>query len=222
MNRCLWMLGCVAMLMAAVGCDNTPKQGEADTSQTKQFGDKGMDTSGMGKQRDKERINPSVTVKFIGRHKGDEPKPRHLTIMMAESQMYIPGGKLAALETLKIGFYCNMLEVEPEASGLSKEEATKLADHLRGPDFFNIKQYPTADFEATSIKLNEDGTGTIVGNLKLLGQTNELTIPVTHDADKKVLVAKFQLDRTKFGMNFGLDNIEEMVDVEITLDASKS
>ncbi len=222
MNRCLWMLGCVAMMAAAVGCDNTPKQGEADTSQTKQFGEKGMDTSGMARPSNSERINPAVTVKFIGRHKGDEPKPRHLTMMMAESQMYIPGGKLAALETLKIGFMSMMLEVDAEASGLSKEEATKLAEHLRGPDFFNHKQYPTADFEATSIKLNEDGTGTIVGNLQLLGQKNELTIPVTYDEDKKVLVAKFQLDRTKFGMNFGLDNIEEMVDVEITLNGGRS
>lgn len=209
------------MMAAAVGCDNTPKQDEGDTSQTKQFGPEGFDSSKMARPTNIEQINPRVSVKFIGRHKGDDPKPRHLTIMMVDSKAYIPGGKLAALESLKIGFHCYMLEVEPEASGLSKEEAAKLGDHLRGPDFFNTKQYPTAEFETTSIKLNEDGTGTVVGNLTLLDQKKELTIPVKLDLEKKLLEAKFDLDRTEFGMNFGLQNIEEIVEVQISLDASK-
>lgn len=219
MNRGVLALGCVALL-ALVGCENKPQVGEADTSETKQFGEKGMDTSGMGKQRDTERVNPAITVKFIGRHKGAEPKPRHLTFIMAEGQMFMPKGEWLALESMKLGFYTEMLEVDAEASGLGKEEATKLADHLRGPDFFNAKQFGTAEFEATSIKLNEDGTGTIVGKLKLLGQTAELTIPVTHKPEEKTLEAKFDLDRTQFGMNYGLENIEEKVEVQITVKAS--
>lgn len=218
MNRGVLAFGCVALL-AFVGCETKPQVGEADTSQTKAFDEKGMDTSGMGKQRDMERVNPAITVKFIGRHKGDEPKPRHLSFMMAEGQMFMPKGEWLALESMKLGFYTEMLEVDAEASGLDKEQAAKLADHLRGPDFFNAKQHGTAEFEATSIKLNEDGTGTIVGKLKLLGQTAELTIPVTHNAEKKSLEAKFDLDRTQFGMNFGLDNIEEKIEVQITVKA---
>jgi hypothetical protein len=195
--------------------------GEADTSQTKQFGAEGMNTSGMARPTDTERVIAKTAVKLIGRHKGDDPKPRHITFMMPpDCQVYMPGGKFEALESFRLGFVMQMLDVEAEASGLDKEGATKLADHLRGPDFFNTKQHRTAMFESTSIKLNGDGTGTVVGKFKMIGQEQELTIPVTYNAEKKLLEAKFDLDRTQFGMNFGLDTIEEKVEVQISLDAS--
>lgn len=214
------MLGCV-VLLGLVGCENKPQQGEADTSKTKSFGPEGMNTSGMARPANTERVNPVISVKFIGRHKGAEPKPRHLFLTMAEGQVYMPGSKFLALETMKIGFYVMTIDVDAKASGLTDEEAVKLREHLRGPDFFNTKQFQTAEFDSTKITLNEDGTGTIVGNLKLLGQTQEITVPVTHNAEKKTLEAKFDLDRTKFGMNFGLDTIEENVEVQISVDASK-
>ncbi|MDP1561410.1 MAG: YceI family protein [Pirellulaceae bacterium] len=214
------MLGCVALL-GLVGCENKPQQGEADTSKTKSFGPEGMKTTGMAKATDTERATPIVVLKMIGRHKGAEPKPRHVNFADITGQMYMPGGKFLALESIRLGFVVQMLDVDAEASGLSKEEAGKLREHLRGVDFFNTKQFQTAEFETTSVKLNEDGTGTIVGKLKLLGQTQELTIPVTHNAEKKLLEAKFDLDRTKFGMNFGLDTVEEVVEVQISLDGSK-
>lgn len=220
MNRCFWMVGCLVML-AVLGCDNKPQQGEADTSQTKTFGPEGMSTSGMGRPADIENINPVIAVKFIGKHKGDDPKPRHVTLSMAEAQMHMPGGKFLAMDTLRIGFYVNTLDVDPAASGLGAEEAVKLRDHLKGPDFFNVKQYPTAEFDAKSIKLNEDGTGEITGTFKMLTQSQELTIPVTHNAEKKLLEAKFELDRTKFGMTYGVENVAEMVEVQISLDGSK-
>ncbi|MBL8890318.1 MAG: YceI family protein [Planctomycetaceae bacterium] len=218
MKRVLLALSCLAML---VGCENKPQVGEADTSETKQFGSEGMNVSGMARPTNNERVIATTTVKLIGRHKGAEPKPRHITFMMPpDCQVYMPGGKFEAMESFRIGFVMEMLDVELEASGLDKEQAGKLAEHLRGPDFFNTKQHRTAMFETSSVKLNPDGTGTVVGKLKMLGQEQELTIPVTHNAEKKVLEAKFDLDRTQFGMTYGVDSIEEKVEVQISLDVS--
>lgn len=204
-----------------VGCPETPTDSGIDTTGVPKFGPEGMSSAGMARPSDNERVNPVVTVKFVGAHKGEKPDPRHVFLTMAEGQMYMPGGELKALKTLRVGMYTVSLDVDAAASGLDTEGATKLRDHLRGPDFFNTKQFPTAEFDATSITLNEDGTGTIVGTLKMMGQTGEITAPVTYDNDAKVLEAKFQLDRTKFGMTYGLERIEEMVDVMITLDVSK-
>lgn len=214
-------LASLLLLSFVVGCPETPTDSGVDMTGVPKFGPEGMGSSGMARPVNVERVNPVVTVKFVGAHKGDKPDPRHLFLTMAEGQMFMPGGELKALETLRIGMYTSTVDVDPAASGLDKEGAEKLRNHLRGPDFFNTKQFPTAEFEATSIKLNDDGTGTIVGNLKMMGQTGEVTAPVTYDTDKKVIEAKFQMDRTKFGMNYGLERIEEMVDVIITLDVSK-
>jgi len=214
-------LASLLVMSLVVGCWDTPTDSGVDTTGVPQFGPEGMSSSGMARPANVERVNPVVTVKFVGAHKGDKPDPRHLFLTMAEGQMFMPGGELKALKTLRLGLYTVSVDVDAAASGLDKEGGEKLRDHLRGPDFFNTKQFPTAEFEATSIELNDDGTGTIVGTLKMLGQTGEVTAPVTYDTETKVMEAKFQMDRTKFGMTYGLERIEEMVDVIITLDVSK-
>jgi polyisoprenoid-binding protein YceI len=213
----MWIVG-VLVAVVGVGCDFQATVPDVDDIPAEVAG--GFNSSGMARPPDVERINPVITAKFVGNHKGD-PKPRHLFLSMAEAQMYMPGGKFEDLETLRIGFYVNTVDVDAAASGLDEEGAKKLRDHLRGPDFFNVKQHPTAEFDAKTIEFKEDNTGTITGTLKLLGQTQEMTIPVTIDPAKKWIETKFSIDRTKFGMNYGLDSIEEMVEVHVILDGTK-
>src|SRR3546814_7386190 len=58
-----------------------------------------------------------------------------------------------------------------------RTSSTELDQHLKGPDFLDIKQYPTAKFVSTAVKV--DGTtAEITGNLTLHGVTK----PVTLDA----------------------------------------
>src|SRR3546814_4723920 len=58
-----------------------------------------------------------------------------------------------------------------------RTSSTELDQHLKGPDFLDIKQYPTAKFVSTAVKV--DGTtAEIMGNLTLHGVTK----PVTLDA----------------------------------------
>lgn len=55
----------------------------------------------------------------------------------------------------------------------------KRDDHLKGADFFNARQYPTATFKSTSISDNGDGTYAMSGELTLYGQTKPITATVT-------------------------------------------
>lgn len=49
--------------------------------------------------------------------------------------------------------------------------------HLRGKDFLNVSQYPTATFKSTSMDINE-GKGLVTGNLTLHGVNKVITINV--------------------------------------------
>ena len=48
--------------------------------------------------------------------------------------------------------------------------------HLRSDDFLNVKEYPQATFVSTNYTQNQDGSGTLVGDLTLLGVTKAITI----------------------------------------------
>lgn len=51
-------------------------------------------------------------------------------------------------------------------------------DHLRSPDFFNAKQYPTISFKSTAVKAVADGYE-VKGNLTMHGATKAITFKLT-------------------------------------------
>ena len=55
----------------------------------------------------------------------------------------------------------------------------RFVGHLNSPDLFNTAEFPTAQFVATSFETEDGETGTITGDLTLLGQTNPVTLDVT-------------------------------------------
>lgn len=93
----------------------------------------------------------------------------------------------------------------------------RLEGHLKNPDFFDIRKYPKAVFESTEIKPAGEGKATIVGKLKLLDKTEQLEFPaeVSHDGDVVTLNAKFKIDRTKWGMNYGREGNQINKDVAV-------
>lgn len=87
-------------------------------------------------------------------------------------------------------------------------------DHLRSPDFFNTKQFPTATFKSTSARVlteeNEDGYRVyeVTGDFTLNGETESLTMPVvmtgkgTSPRAGKVagVEAMVDINRSEFGI----------------------
>jgi polyisoprenoid-binding protein YceI len=95
----------------------------------------------------------------------------------------------------------------------------KLTNHLKNPDFFDVRKHPKVTFTATKITPTGEGKADITGNLTMLGKTTPITVPaeVKTDDQSVTLNATFKLDRTKWGMDYGAGNIENDVDVKATL-----
>ncbi|RSK36218.1 YceI family protein [Hymenobacter metallilatus] len=81
-----------------------------------------------------------------------------------------------------------------------EQEQAQLAEHLRGPDFFDVVKYPTAVFA-----LREVRNGTASGQLTLRGVTKPVQFPCTlttlPNGQLRVTGAA-TLDRTQFGINY--------------------
>lgn len=100
----------------------------------------------------------------------------------------------------------------------------KLTNHLKNPDFFDVRKHPKVTFKATKIAVGAETaagaeTATISGDLTMLGKTVPVTIPakVNVTAEQVQINTTFKLDRTKWGMNYGVGNIENDVEVKATL-----
>ncbi len=96
----------------------------------------------------------------------------------------------------------------------------KLTGHLKNPDFFDVRKYPRATFESTSIKHQDDGSLVIEGKLEMLGEVNEVKIPMQTEVsdDSLKMVGKFKIDRTRWGMTYGApDRINKEVEMTVEL-----
>lgn len=109
-------------------------------------------------------------------------------------------------------------DVEIDCASLYSDN-DKLTGHLKSPDFFSIKEHPTAKFKSTSVEKGDSGY-TVTGNLTLLGKTKEISFPAEIDTKGKVsLKADFKIDRTEFGMTYGKGKVDEQVALRIRVDA---
>jgi polyisoprenoid-binding protein YceI len=65
-----------------------------------------------------------------------------------------------------------------QLSNLTSGDATRDA-HIREPRWLNAPQFPTMEFQSTSVRLTGDRTAEVTGNLTLLGQTHPVTLNMT-------------------------------------------
>jgi polyisoprenoid-binding protein YceI len=102
-------------------------------------------------------------------------------------------------------------------------------EHLRSPDFFNSAEFPDMTFTSTSVEKTGDNTGTMTGDLTLLGVTKPVTMDVvfnqvgTFPWDESTEVVGFSastvIDRTEFGMIYGSGGIGDEIQVNIEVEA---
>lgn len=105
---------------------------------------------------------------------------------------------------------------------------TKRDEHLKSADFFNVEEHPTITFKSTGIAKTGDNTGTLTGDLTLLGVTKPVTLDVTFNlkAPHPILTgkeavgfsARGSIKRTDFGMATYApaigDDVELIIEVE--------
>lgn len=87
----------------------------------------------------------------------------------------------------------------------SPEYQTKLVNHLKSEDFFNVAKYPTSTFKINSVEKKSDTEVLIKGDLTMIGQTKPVEFPATvkWEGDKVTGTANVKLDRTIWGLKYG-------------------
>jgi polyisoprenoid-binding protein YceI len=105
----------------------------------------------------------------------------------------------------------------------------KRDEHLRTPDYFNVKQFPTMTFQSTSVKAIPGGYEA-AGDLTLHGVKKPLTV-VLKGGDKTVEFPKgmmrigftvsLPIKRSEFDMKAGLDSVGDDVYIDMGLEAVK-
>jgi polyisoprenoid-binding protein YceI len=90
---------------------------------------------------------------------------------------------------------------------------SKRDQHLKGPDFFNVKEYPTITFKSGLVRRSGERGFEVAGDLTLHGVTRPINAKLEWVGSGKDQLGGFRqgfegtfvLKRSDFGMNFGLD-----------------
>lgn len=116
------------------------------------------------------------------------------------------------------------IAVEVKATSVDTANA-KRDDHLRGPDFFDVAQFPTITFKSTAIKAAGATSYDVTGDLSMHGVTKSVTVRMEKTGAGKDAWGMFRVGfegtmtvkRSDFGMKYGLDNGALGDEVRMTL-----
>jgi polyisoprenoid-binding protein YceI len=105
----------------------------------------------------------------------------------------------------------------------------KRDQHLKGPDFFDAKQFDTVGFKSTSIKAIDDKTYEVAGDLSLHGVTKPVTAKVAKIGEGKGpagesrigFEATLDVKRSDFGMTFMADKLGDDIHVILAAEGVK-
>jgi polyisoprenoid-binding protein YceI len=103
----------------------------------------------------------------------------------------------------------------------------KRDNHLKSPDFFNAKQFPTLTFKSTAIEAMGENKYKVTGDFTMLGQTKSIAVEVEKTGEgadpwggyRVGAETSFSLKRSDFGMNFMQGGLGDEVRVVISVEA---
>ncbi|TWU55878.1 YceI family protein [Rubripirellula reticaptiva] len=104
-------------------------------------------------------------------------------------------------------------------------KSEKRDEHLRGPDFFNAKQFPEISFQSTSIVA--DGKKlSITGNLTMHGVEKPIVLPLTYlgagkgpyGKERIGFAGSFKVNRSDFGIKAFVPNVSDEISLIISFE----
>jgi polyisoprenoid-binding protein YceI len=194
----------------------------------------------------------ATTVSWIG----SKPAGKHSgTIGVAEGNISVEGTTITGGKVT-----LNMDDLASIDMADNEEMAGKLMGHLKSPDFFDVASFPTAELVITSVEaynatdsvevkeefesefkpatasefVVENPTHKVTGNLTLRGTTLSIAFPakITIDAGSVKAEAKFNIDRTLWGVMYGDEAsvadkakdkfVYNTVNIALTVEANKT
>ncbi|RMH05583.1 MAG: hypothetical protein D6702_00035 [Planctomycetota bacterium] len=116
------------------------------------------------------------------------------------------------------------VRIEIEAESVTTGNARR-DDHLRGPDFFNVREFPTIRFRSTAVEGGPDEF-LVRGQLELLGRKKEIEVAMHKVGEGKDpwggyragFDGEFRLNRTDFGMDFMKEGLGPEVTVVLAFE----
>lgn len=102
----------------------------------------------------------------------------------------------------------------------------RLTEHLKSAEFFDVARFPRAEFTSTSFVASSGGRGTVLGQLRLHGVTQALSVPFSLTARDTGFeaVADFELNRRDFGIIYpgrADDLISDLVGLTVVITATR-
>jgi polyisoprenoid-binding protein YceI len=106
----------------------------------------------------------------------------------------------------------------------------KRDEHLKGPDFFNVRQFPAIAFKGKDVKKAGDKSYEIAGDLTLHGVTKPIQVKSEQTGTGKNQQGKniigiestFTIKRSDFGMNYGQGALGDDVHVIVSTECAES
>lgn len=106
-------------------------------------------------------------------------------------------------------------------------------EHLVGERFFDVANHPGITFASTSLDVDADGNGTMVGDLTIKGQTHPVTLEVTFNkaglsrrSGAQILgfSGRGEVKRSAWGLDvavpFVSDEVQIIIEAEYTMESS--
>ncbi|QBF30534.1 YceI family protein [Thalassococcus sp. S3] len=126
-------------------------------------------------------------------------------------------------------------DVEVTISAASVETFNEARDdHVRNQDFLHVSQFPEITFVASSGTPESATSGTVTGNLTILGQTQPVTLTVTlnktapypfgHRREVLGLSMETSIQRSDFGMTYAVENglVGDLVEINVETEAIRA
>ena len=104
----------------------------------------------------------------------------------------------------------------------------KRDQHLKGPDFFNAKQFPVMTFKSKKVESSGD-TYKVTGDFTLHGVTKPLTLEIKKGGEGKGVEGEirsggethFTIKRSDYGMNFMQGPVGDEINIVVSLEGIK-
>jgi polyisoprenoid-binding protein YceI len=119
------------------------------------------------------------------------------------------------------------LSIQVKSDSVDTNNA-KRDQHLKGPDFFNAKEFPVISFQSKQVRLVKDRTYEVTGELSLHGITRTITVQVQRIGSAKDqwgnyrtgVETSFAIKRSDFDMKFMPGGIGDDVWLLIGIEAT--
>jgi polyisoprenoid-binding protein YceI len=157
-------------------------------------------------------------------HSGINFKIAHLGLSWIQGRFDQFGGQFT-IDTSDPEKCSFVLSINPASIDTNNQ---KRDDHLRSPDFLNVKQFPAMNFKSTSVRAAQGGYD-VTGDFTMHGVTKPMTLSLvggrTAEFPKGVsrtgFSAEFVLKRSEFGIEKFTPSVGDKVYVAVSFEGTR-